>query len=310
MPADLQSRSRSAALRRAGWRMRRGRRSFHSRRRLGLFRTEAPEPSLHQPERVGVTPGERFRIQETRSSIGRRCHGLGLRPEAPQHRVHEPAGPRPAFLSRERHAGIHGRMRRDPIQDHQLVGAETEQVLEPGGHLGPFPGHQRSEAGIECLLSPQYPRDHLVREPAVVFIQLFERPIERRVERSSRADLREHVEGRSSGGQALARGHLRSLRARVNPRSYDWTHIAYASMPRSGDDGTATSRRGIRPARYASAAGVHRVPHRARHGHRIPRLGQRRVHQDAVHALLHREAGIRCGPDARVHDDGHLEPAS
>ena len=64
----------------------------------GLFRTEAPEPSLHQPERMGVTPGERFRIQETRSSIGRRCHGLGLRPEAPQHRVHEPAGPRPAFL--------------------------------------------------------------------------------------------------------------------------------------------------------------------------------------------------------------------
>ena len=29
------------------------------------------------------------------------------------------------------------------------------------------------------------------------------------------------------------------------------------------------------------------MPHGTRHGHRIPCLGQRRVHQDPVHALLH-----------------------
>ena len=75
----------------------------------------------------------------------------------------------PAFLPRERHAGIHRRVRRDPVEDDQLVRAEPEQVLQAGAAPWTSPlVTSGSEAGIEGALSPQHPRGHLVRQPPVV----------------------------------------------------------------------------------------------------------------------------------------------
>jgi hypothetical protein len=167
-----------------------------------LLGAVAPEPALHQPDRVGMTLGESHRIGQIGVRLRHRRQRLGLGAEAPEHRVHEPAGTRPAFLSRERHTGIHRRVRRDPVENHQLVRAETEQVLQPRRHPRPVSGDQRRKAGIEGLLASQHARRHLVREPAVVVVQLPERAIEGRVERATGAHLGEDVERCSSRGQA------------------------------------------------------------------------------------------------------------
>ena len=82
-----------------------------------------------------------------------------------------------------------------------------------------------------------------------------------------------------------------------------------ASIPRVGLDGTATSRFGIRPGQEGLPAGLHRETHRGRHRHRLPGLGEGGVHQDAVHSLFHRQAGVRRGPDPGVHDHRHRKPA-
>ena len=296
-PKRLQRRRRFA---RAGWRTRRGPACCSIRSSAaGLFRTEALEPTLHQPERVGVTPGERFRIREpgTRSAAAAMARAAS---QASQHRVHEarrPAARRPpcasaTLVSTAACAGTRS-------SDRELIGAETEHVLKLAGHAGPSAGHQRREPGIERLLSPRAPPrpsraragDRLIQRPSAP-------PAPRRA--AARADLREHVEGRSPRVPGALPRSSRPARPRER---YTTGPIAYASMPRSGEDGTATSRRGIRPARYAAGRRRPRVPHGPRHGHRIPGLGQRRVHQDAVDALLHGEAGIRCGPDAGIDDD-------
>ena len=67
---------------------------------------------------------------------------------------------------------------------------------------------------------------------------------------------------------------------------------SYSSIPRVGLEGIAISRRGMRPARKAEPARFDSITHCGGHGDGVFRLGQRRVHQNAVHSLLHGQARI------------------
>ena len=99
----------------------------------GLVRAEAPEPALHQPRRVRMPLGQ-LRRGLGRPRVFRRLERR-LCSEAPQHRVHEPAGAWPAALPRERHAGVHRGVGRHAVERDELVGAEPEEILEPGWHF-------------------------------------------------------------------------------------------------------------------------------------------------------------------------------
>ena len=71
--------------------------------------------------------------------------------------------------------------------------------------------------------------------------------------------------------------------------------------PDVGELGLAAySLRGIRPARNASRPATTARLHRVRHPHRVVRVGDRRVHQHAGAAQLHRDRRIRCRADAGI----------
>src|SRR5258708_815401 len=56
------------------------------------------------------------------------------------------------------------------------------------------------------------------------------------------------------------------------------------------------------------APGFDRETHGVRHGDRVAGCGEGRIHENAVHALLHGDAGVGRGADTRIHDHRHAQP--
>ena len=49
------------------------------------------------------------------------------------------------------------------------------------------------------------------------------------------------------------------------------------------------------------------ILHRFRHGKRVLRTGNGRIHEHRIGAVFHRQSGVRRGSDAGIHDDRHLD---
>jgi hypothetical protein len=180
----------------------------------GLLGSEPREPALDQPFGVRVPPGEPGRVHRLllRRPL-RPCRRFGLRVQAAQHRVDEPSGARSAFLASQRDRRVHRCVRRHPVESDQLIRAEPEQVLQSRRDFGPVAGHQRREPGIERLLPAQDAGGHLVRQPAVVILQLPQRPVERRIQRPAGAHLGQDVKRSSPRRQPLVGGHRHPFQA-------------------------------------------------------------------------------------------------
>src|SRR6266513_2856684 len=142
--------------------------------------------------------------------------------QLPQHPVYVARGPFARELPRQLHAGRHRGVRRYPRQRAQLVGPEPEDIVEAridGCEL---------EQPIELGAAPQHAGRQLVGEAAVALDQVRERSIAGALEGRTRPHCVEHLQCGAPGG----RGVLKS------------------SILSSGEDATATSRLGMRPARY------------------------------------------------------------
>lgn len=114
----------------------------------------------------------------------------------------------------------------NPVEVKQLVRAELEDPPEPRCHGIEPSVDQRRECAVQFPGVSQHARRQLVREAAVPLVQRSDRLVPRGVERRAAGNPVQDGERRAAGGQA-----------------------GQPSIPRVGDDGTATSRRGIRPAR-------------------------------------------------------------
>jgi hypothetical protein len=89
--------------------------------------------------------------------------------------------------------------------------------------------HQRDEPGIEIGLPAQHAGGEFVGQAPVSLVEVAERLSECLIEGNTSPDRGQDVEGRAAGEESGS--------------GYDDT------IPVVGDDGTATSRRGMRPAR-------------------------------------------------------------
>jgi len=179
-----------------------------------------PPRHLAHPD-AGVAPGQ---------VGGRRLpRRLAVPSQATQHGVHQAGTLASRHQLGDLDGGLDGRVRRHAGQPEQLVGADPQQVLQIFGRATPVARHERRQPPIELVARPQDARGDLVRQAAVRVVEPVDRGGERRIERPALADLPQDLQSGTSGWGA--RGHRQS------------------SMPVVGLDGTAISRRGIRPAR-------------------------------------------------------------
>jgi len=158
-----------------------------------------------------------------------RHHARRFFRHAPQHRVHESRGARAGHLAGERDSRRDRGVRRNAIERGQLIGAEPEDVADP--RRDPFPAIADigSDRGVEYAGGAEGSSREFMGETTVGVGQSRERNIEREIERPAAV----HQFQQPPGGAA-----------RCQP-------LGQVSIPAIGVDGTATSRRGIRPARYA-----------------------------------------------------------
>jgi hypothetical protein len=160
-----------------------------------------------------------------------------LRGKAAKHRVDEARGAFSADLPGQRDAGGHGGMGRYSIELRHLIGADPENGTKPLGDRGPVPADQRGECGVQCRLAPKYAGSELVGQASIALFQCGSGFVECLVEDPPPGTAFENMNGGAAcgGGALIPRGHLGR-----GPQ---------LSMPRVGLEGTATSRRGMRPAR-------------------------------------------------------------
>ena len=156
-----------------------------------------------------------------------RDHARRFLRHATQHRVHESRGARAGDFARQRHRRRDRGVRRNAIERGELIGAEPEEVPDP--RRDPFPAiaNVRSDRGIEDAGGAQGSRRELVGEAAVGVRQSRERITECEIEGPAAVHELQQPPRRA---------------ARCQP-------LGQVSIPAIGVDGTATSRRGIRPAR-------------------------------------------------------------
>src|SRR5919108_3277955 len=128
-----------------------------------------------------------------------------------------------------------GRIGRHGTQLEELVSAEPQHIQDVGIDPRERASGEAAEDMIETTAQAKRAIDELLREGAFASVEPRRRVLQRTVG---------ELTG-THGTQRLERNAPCVCRARHAPGS------AQASMPPAGDDGTATSRRGMRPARKA-----------------------------------------------------------
>jgi hypothetical protein len=117
---------------------------------------------------------------------------------------------------------------RDPLELADLVGSEAEDLEHGGIGAGDAAAEERRQDRVEPLLAAQDAGREFMTQAAVGVGESAEATVEGNIERHATPDLEQDPEGGAARGEA---------------------GIDQSSIPVVGLDGTATSRRGIRPAR-------------------------------------------------------------
>jgi hypothetical protein len=126
-----------------------------------------------------------------------------------------------------------------------LIGAQPQNILEVGCNVGPPSRNQRGELRVERAALSENARRQLVRQTAVGLRQPADLPSERDFERLSVSNLTQNSQGRPARLYTRRAGH----HGGHHEMTVDRAPLCYSSIPARGLDGTATSRRGMRPAR-------------------------------------------------------------
>ena len=119
-------------------------------------------------------------------------------------------------------------MGRDAVQGAELVGAKAEDIPQLGSDRTPAAMNQRLQPGIEVGPVAQYPGGKFVRQAAVGFRKFSDRQSKCLSERLTILYRAEDTVGRAAGAEP---------------------GLGHPTIPVLGLEGTATSRRGMRPAR-------------------------------------------------------------
>jgi hypothetical protein len=124
--------------------------------RLG---TEAIQPALDQPQRMRAPGSERLGVV-----AHRQLHRILLLRQPAQHAVHEPRRPGMPVLVGELDRLVHRRMRGNPVEEQDLVGAHAQDVLDPGRRLREADVHQAIQHEVEPPAPAQRALDQLVQQ--------------------------------------------------------------------------------------------------------------------------------------------------
>jgi len=143
--------------------------------------------------------------------------------------IHESRRAGSRNLARQRYGRRDRGVGRNPVERGELVGAEAKDVANPCGDALPSVADERSNRGVKDTCGPQGARRELVGESPVCVRQSRERVVECEIEGAAPVYQLEQAPGGAPRCQPLGQ----------------------VSIPAIGVDGTATSRRGIRPARNA-----------------------------------------------------------
>ena len=137
---------------------------------------------LDEPPRVRPLDGEP--VHRVRSLLGKREAFAPEACRAPQHRVHQAASP-----AGEPHAGVDGGVRRNPIEEEELVQPHAQRGPNRRIERGDRPVHQLREMTIEPALPGERAVDQLGGEGAVLD----------RERRAGEAACQQHVRVRRRG---------------------------------------------------------------------------------------------------------------
>ena len=132
------------------------------------------------------------------------------------------------YLAREGDACRNGSVRRNALEMVQLICTDSEHFEYRGIDRAQAALHEWRNQGVERCLAPKHTGREFVREPSVGIGQPGESALECAVEGEAAAHIREDAE-------------------RGTPRCE--AGVVQRSIPSVVVDGTAISRRGIRPAR-------------------------------------------------------------
>jgi hypothetical protein len=147
---------------------------------FGLFRSEQRDPAFNQPNRMGV------RLRQSGGKMVSRGGWTRAGPGKPsQYGIHESGDSVSTGILGECHTGVDGSMRRYSLQLGQLVGSESQDILQVGPHSGPAPRHQRREVPIEDASVTQYSSGQFMGQPPVGLGKITEYAIECSLERLS-----------------------------------------------------------------------------------------------------------------------------
>jgi hypothetical protein len=191
------------------------------------------DPTRDQPARMRVL--ERQRIHNIRRRPARWTKSVALAVGATQHGVDELARAESMATLGEldglRDGGVSG----NAPHVGELIHTESEQV----DHIGIEARQSTADPIRENRVDPgavaQHPVDELTRPAPIARVQRGDSPIERLVEELPSAEVNADLRGDSSRRCDATGRYCRRVHA--------------PSIPVVGEDGTATSRRGMRPAR-------------------------------------------------------------
>src|ERR1700674_2098592 len=178
---------------------------------------------------------ERQRIDRVSWWCGVELFALAIR--ASQHRVHELARAHSMAALRQLNGLRNRGVGRHTSHVQELIDAEPEEIDHIGIQARQSTAHTLRENRVDRRAIAQHSVDELARPAAVARIERTDTTLERLVEELSAPEVDADLRGyRPRGGYPTD-----SCNGRVHE----------PSIPVVGEEGTATSRRGILPARYA-----------------------------------------------------------
>src|SRR2546423_5656419 len=199
---------------------------------FGVLLAVALDPARDQPPRMRVL--ERQRVDRIAGPCREKIFTFAI--GAAEHRVDELAGAESVTALRQLHRLRDCRVSRNASHEQQLVYAQPQQVDDIRIEPDESAAHTLGENGIDCRAMTQHPIHQLSRPTAVARVEGRDAALERLIEKFSATQIDANLRRDRS-----CSGYTTGSDERVHE----------PIIPVVGDDGTATSRFGIRPARYA-----------------------------------------------------------
>ena len=200
---------------------------------LGVLLTPAFRPARDQPARMRVLERQRFHRIRRRRAHRRECFALPI--GATQHCIYELARAESVTALGQLDGLGDGRVRRNAPHVGELVDAEPQQVDDVGIEARQPTAHAVGKNRVDPGAVTQHPVHELARPAAIARVERSDPSLEGLIEELSSPEIDADL-----GGDGARRGD--------SARRYDGG-VHAPSIPVVGEDGTATSRRGIRPAR-------------------------------------------------------------